>query len=51
MQVLLHLGESMPSEDIDELIKIADTDGDGEIDCREFMALVLDKPFVGLGSS
>merc|ERR1712070_24178 len=39
-EVLLHLGESMPPEDITELIKLADTDGDGEIDCREFMALV-----------
>eukprot|EP00656_Telonema_subtile_P003005 TRINITY_DN11383_c0_g1_i1.p1 TRINITY_DN11383_c0_g1~~TRINITY_DN11383_c0_g1_i1.p1 ORF type:complete len:162 (+),score=51.79 TRINITY_DN11383_c0_g1_i1:190-675(+) len=48
-QVLLHLGENMPPDQIDKLIRIADADNDGEVDCREFMALVLDKPFMSFG--
>eukprot|EP00657_Telonema_sp_P-1_P008038 TRINITY_DN28552_c0_g1_i1.p1 TRINITY_DN28552_c0_g1~~TRINITY_DN28552_c0_g1_i1.p1 ORF type:complete len:202 (-),score=85.57 TRINITY_DN28552_c0_g1_i1:66-671(-) len=39
-QVLLHLGESMTPDHIDKLIDIADVNKDGEVDCREFMAMV-----------
>eukprot|EP00658_Telonema_sp_P-2_P021735 TRINITY_DN1866_c0_g1_i1.p1 TRINITY_DN1866_c0_g1~~TRINITY_DN1866_c0_g1_i1.p1 ORF type:complete len:200 (+),score=56.12 TRINITY_DN1866_c0_g1_i1:141-740(+) len=48
-QVLLHLGENMAPDEIDKLIRIADADNDGEVDCREFMAMILDKPFLSFG--
>ena len=43
LQVLLHLGENMPPDQIDRLIKMADTDNDGFVDWKEFTALVLGK--------
>merc|ERR1711865_296585 len=43
--VMLNLGENMAADKIDKLIKLADTDNDGEVNVKEFMAMVLDKPF------
>ena len=32
--VMISLGESLTEKDIDEMLKEADTDGDGQIDCE-----------------
>merc|ERR1712199_71982 len=44
--VLKHLGEKMSDEEIQELIDAVDQDGDGEVDLKEFLAVVLDRAFV-----
>jgi len=38
--VLLHMGEEMSDEQITELIKVVDTDGDGEVSLEEFISVV-----------
>merc|ERR1711939_521618 len=44
-EVLQHLGEKMDDEEITELINTVDLDGDGEVDLKEFLAVVLDRAF------
>jgi len=44
--VLGHLGEKMEDDEITELINTVDIDGDGEVDLKEFMAVVMDRAFV-----
>jgi Ca2+-binding EF-hand superfamily protein len=39
-------GEKMDDDEITELIQTVDIDGDGEVDLKEFMAVVLDRAFV-----
>merc|ERR1712046_62117 len=41
--VLVNLGEQMEDDEISELINAVDIDGDGEVDLREFLAIVLDR--------
>merc|ERR1712216_90380 len=41
--ILSNMGEKMNSEEIEELIKTVDYDGDGAVDLKEFMAVVLDR--------
>merc|ERR1711968_85801 len=45
-EVLSHLGEKMDADEISELIHTVDIDGDGEVDLKEFLAVVLDRAFV-----
>ena len=42
----LSAGEKMEDDEITELINTVDIDGDGEVDLKEFMAVVLDRAFV-----
>merc|ERR1711988_1986491 len=44
--VLQHLGEKMDDDEIQDLITAVDQDGDGEVDLKEFLAVVLDRAFV-----
>merc|ERR1711934_260453 len=44
--VLQHLGEKMDDEEITDLINTVDLDGDGEVDLKEFLAVILDRAFV-----
>ena len=39
-QVMKNLGEKLTDEEIDELIKEADKDNDGEVDYKEFVAMM-----------
>lgn len=45
-EVLSHLGEKMDDDEITDLIQTVDIDGDGEVDLKEFLAVVLDRAFV-----
>merc|ERR1711998_80870 len=45
-EVLLHLGDNLTPDVIDKLISIADVDSDGQIDAKEFVAMVLDRPYI-----
>merc|ERR1711898_87338 len=44
--VLNSMGEKMEDDEITELIQAIDIDGDGEVDVKEFLAVVLDRAFV-----
>merc|ERR1712153_203166 len=44
--VLVNLGEKMEDEEVMELINAADVDGDGEVNLKEFLAIVLDRAAV-----
>lgn len=33
--VLQHLGENLTDDDLDEMLKMADKNGDGNIDCKD----------------
>ena len=37
------LGEKLTQEELDEMIKEADTNGDGQIDYSEFVRMMVDK--------
>ena len=39
-QVMNRLGESLTDEQLDAMIKEADTDGDGKIDIKDFKSLM-----------
>ena len=41
-EVLRNLGEKVTNDEINQIIQIADTDGDGEIDYKEFVDLIKD---------
>merc|ERR1712086_584809 len=45
-EVLTHLGEKMDDDEITDLIQTVGIDGDGEVDLKEFLAVVLDRAFV-----
>lgn len=45
-EVLQKLGEKMEDDEIQDLIVTVDQDGDGEVDLKEFLAVVLDRAFV-----
>lgn len=42
-QVMSSLGEQMTDEEIDEMIKAADTDGDGQVNYEEFVKMMTSK--------
>ena len=37
-QVMAGLGEKLSEEDVEEIVKEADVDGDGQVDYEEFLA-------------
>ncbi|KAI0209246.1 putative calmodulin-like protein 2 [Lamellibrachia satsuma] len=41
--VMHNLGETMTDDEIDEMIRAADTDGDGQIDYEEFFQMMVSK--------
>ena len=38
--IMKNTGEALPEEDVDDIIREADKDGDGQIDCEEFMRVM-----------
>lgn len=44
--VLRHMGEPLSAREIKRLIEIVDQNNDGQVDTNEFMAVVLDKPYL-----
>ncbi|XP_060577956.1 calmodulin-beta-like [Ruditapes philippinarum] len=42
-QVMTNLGEKLTDEEVDEIMKEADTDGDGQINYKEFAAMLKEK--------
>ena len=49
--VLINIGEQVTDEEVDEMIRMVDTDGDGQVSWEEFYAMVTGgkRPPVGLG--
>lgn len=43
LQVMTNLGEKLTDEEVDEMIKEADVDGDGQINYEEFVKMMLSK--------
>ncbi|EFN51276.1 hypothetical protein CHLNCDRAFT_59820 [Chlorella variabilis] len=41
--VMTNLGEKLTEEEVDEMIREADTDGDGQVDYNEFVKMMLSK--------
>ena len=39
-QMMIKLGENLSEDDIDAMIKEADTDKDGRVNCKEFLAIM-----------
>ena len=49
--VLINIGEQVTDEEVDEMIRMVDSDGDGQVSWEEFYALVKGKkPPAGLGA-
>ena len=50
--VLINIGEQVTDEEVDEMIRMVDSDGDGQVSWEEFYGLVTGgkKPPLGLGS-
>ena len=50
--VLINIGEQVTDEEVDEMIRMVDSDGDGQVSWEEFYGLVTGgkKPPVGLGA-
>lgn len=50
--VLINIGENVTDEEVDEMIRMVDTDGDGQVSFTEFYVMVTGgkKPAQGLGS-
>lgn len=42
--VLQHLGENLTDDDLDEMLKMADKNGDGNIDCKHCQVTSLVSP-------
>ena len=38
--VMLNLGEALTDEEVDDMIREIDVDGDGEVDCEEFVMMM-----------
>merc|ERR1711907_13310 len=45
-KILENMGERLDKQEIQDLIETVDVDGDGEIDLKEFLAVVLDRAAV-----
>ncbi|GFQ05459.1 calmodulin [Phtheirospermum japonicum] len=41
--VMTNLGEKLTDEEVDEMIREADVDGDGKINCEEFVKVIICK--------
>jgi len=41
--VMTNLGEKLTDEEVDEMIREADVDGDGQINCEEFVKCMITK--------
>ncbi|KAL4298921.1 hypothetical protein AHAS_Ahas17G0049200 [Arachis hypogaea] len=48
--VMTNLGEKLTDEEVDEMIREADVDGDGQINYEEFVKVMMAKGHVDLGS-
>ena len=46
--VLRHMGEPLSAREIKRLIGIVDRNNDGQVDMNEFMAVILDKPYISM---
>jgi len=42
------MGEPLSAREIKRLIQIVDRNNDGQIDMNEFMAVILDKPYISM---
>ena len=42
-QVMMNLGEKLTDEELDEMIREADIDGDGQVDYNEFVIMMTQK--------
>ena len=38
--VMLNLGEALTDDEVDDMIREIDVDGDGEVDCEEFVMMM-----------
>ena len=38
--MMLNLGEALTDEEVDDMIREIDVDGDGEVDCEEFVMMM-----------
>lgn len=41
--VMMNLGEKLTDEEVDEMIREADVDGDGQVNYEEFVSMMLSK--------
>ncbi|KAL4371815.1 hypothetical protein AHAS_Ahas06G0203500 [Arachis hypogaea] len=49
--VMTNLGEKLTDEEVDEMIREADVDGDGQINYEEFVKVMMAKPLLSFGVS
>ena len=49
--VMTNLGEKLTDEEVDEMIREADVDGDGQINYEEFVKMVPNRVYYSVNSS